>query len=184
MSRTIPVMLSLLLISSCSSSIEKNIHADSIATPTSIDCKNIKVIRNLHSAKIEGSVIGSINAEDSGFSMKCNQSYVLNLFKNEACKAGANVVSVTEERHPDFWSSCYRAHADLIHVDNSNVIAIDTEEYVLNEDNEDTCSEDALAASLFAGVIGYAIAINSCKPVETTKTKNMDSPDQGQLKSE
>jgi hypothetical protein len=59
-------------------------------------------------------VIGKIKVTDSGFSFACGEDDALEIFKKEACGAGANVVNIIEEKRPDFISSCYRAEALLI----------------------------------------------------------------------
>src|SRR5437867_4632864 len=59
-------------------------------------------------------VLGSIKAYDTGFSTDCDEAYVLDNFCKDACALGADVVNVTEEHQPDFWSTCYRASAELL----------------------------------------------------------------------
>jgi hypothetical protein len=59
-------------------------------------------------------VLGSIDAYDTGFSTDCDEAYVLDIFCREACSVGADLINITEEKHPDGWSTCYRAKADFL----------------------------------------------------------------------
>jgi hypothetical protein len=59
-------------------------------------------------------VLGRIDAYDTGFSTDCDEAYVLDIFCKEACALGADLVNVTEEKQPDFWSTCYRANAEFL----------------------------------------------------------------------
>src|SRR6266540_1863204 len=59
-------------------------------------------------------VLGRIKAYETGFSIECDEAYVLDIFCKEACALGADLIVVTEEKQPDFWSTCYRAKADFV----------------------------------------------------------------------
>ena len=56
-------------------------------------------------------IVGRIKLGDSGFSMTCSEADALAILRKEACTLGADIVNITEESRPDFWSSCYRADA-------------------------------------------------------------------------
>ena len=59
-------------------------------------------------------VLGTIKAYDTGFSVNCDEEEVLSRLIEEACSVGADIVNITEEKQPNWWSSCYRAKAELI----------------------------------------------------------------------
>ena len=45
--------------------------------------------------------LGSIHAYDTGFSMDCDEAYVLDIFCNEGRLLGADLVNITEEHQPN-----------------------------------------------------------------------------------
>ena len=59
-------------------------------------------------------VLGHIDAYDNGISVHCDEAYAFNLFAREACALGADIINITEEKQPDFWSTCYRAKAEFL----------------------------------------------------------------------
>ena len=59
-------------------------------------------------------VLGRIEAHDGGFSTDCDEKVVLRQFTREACHLEADLINITEESRPDFWSTCYRAKADFL----------------------------------------------------------------------
>lgn len=59
-------------------------------------------------------VLGNIHAYDTGFSVYCDEAAVLDTFYKEANALGADVINITEEMQPSFWSTCYRARAQFL----------------------------------------------------------------------
>lgn len=59
-------------------------------------------------------VLGGIHAYDTGFSTYCDEAYVLDTFYKDANALGADIINITEEKQPDFWSTCYRAKAQFL----------------------------------------------------------------------
>lgn len=60
-------------------------------------------------------VLGSIRSYDTGFSTDCDEASVLDTFCREGCMLGADLINITEEKQPNFWTStCYRAKADFL----------------------------------------------------------------------
>ena len=59
-------------------------------------------------------VLGTIKSYEQGASIKCGEIDVLSIFVYDACSIGANVVNILEEKHPNVWSTCYRAKAELL----------------------------------------------------------------------
>lgn len=70
-------------------------------------------------AKYDGNnivVLGSIHEYDTGFSVDCDEAYILDIFCREGCMLGADIINITEEHQPDLWSTCYRAKAEFLRV--------------------------------------------------------------------
>ena len=69
-------------------------------------------------------VLGQIKIGDTGFTTKnSNYAAVLNIAKDEARKAGGNVVKITEHKSPDMLSSMHRIKADILRVDDLSVLS-------------------------------------------------------------
>ena len=71
-------------------------------------------------------VLGQIKIGDTGFTTKNgNYAAVLNIAKDEARKAGGNVVKITEHKSPDMISSMHRIKAEILRVDDLSVLSDD-----------------------------------------------------------
>lgn len=71
-------------------------------------------------------VLGQIKIGDTGFTTKNgNYAAVLNIAKDEARKAGGNVVKITEHKSPDMLSSMHRIKAVILRVDDLSVLSDD-----------------------------------------------------------
>jgi len=62
----------------------------------------------------EVEVLGRIRSYETGFAVKCDEGYVLDIFCTEARALGADVVNIVSEKHPNFWVTCYRAEAEFL----------------------------------------------------------------------
>lgn len=60
--------------------------------------------------------LGTIKVGDSGFSIDCNYSTVIEKAKLEARKVGGNALKITQHKTPDFWSSCHRISAEVLKI--------------------------------------------------------------------
>ena len=68
--------------------------------------------------------LGHIKIGDTGFTTKNgNYAAVLNIAKDEARKAGGNVVKITKHKSPDMLSSMHRIEADILRVDDLSVLS-------------------------------------------------------------
>lgn len=71
-------------------------------------------------------VLGQIKIGDTGFTTKNgNYAAVLNIAKDEARKAGGNVVKITEHKSPDMLSSMHRIKAVILRVDDLSALSDD-----------------------------------------------------------
>jgi hypothetical protein len=83
-------------------------------------------------------VIGKVKVGDSGFSFACGEDDAIEIFKKEACGAGANIVNIINEKRPDFLSTCYRAEALLIIRTTSDTINNEDNNLRYRTDNDST----------------------------------------------
>ena len=81
------------------------------------DCQPV-IKDNAKYEKDEVVVLGKIEAYETGVSITCDEAYVLDIFSKDACALGADILNITEEIYPNFWSSCYRAKAELLQLKN------------------------------------------------------------------
>jgi len=79
---------------------------------------DVKFLRDAPVDTINGKLLGKVRVTDSGFSFACGEDDALEIFRKEACRVGANTVNIIDEKRPDILSSCYRATALLISIQN------------------------------------------------------------------
>jgi|GEM_PF-1515569 len=110
-------------------------------------------------------VLGRIKAYETGFSWECDEAYVLDIFCNEACSLGADLVVVTEEKQPDFGSTCYRAKAEFVRFrDRAKAEGLLSDakyapELIIERaERSKKRARDIIAASVMSGVLGGIIA--------------------------
>jgi hypothetical protein len=63
--------------------------------------------------------VGTVEIDDSGFSVNCTYDQVEVLARNEVRKAGGNHLHIVSHRPPDFFSSCHRIAGTIYYVDRS-----------------------------------------------------------------
>ncbi|MGV8073014.1 MAG: hypothetical protein AB2L11_00410 [Syntrophobacteraceae bacterium] len=105
--------------------------------------------------------LGNIEMYDTGFSLYCDEAYVLDLMKKEACSLGADIVNITDEKYPDFWSSCYRAKAEFIRLKNREEAALvkadpHYDDMKVRERSQETWRrlQDAIEGGIMGGIMG------------------------------
>lgn len=81
------------------------------------DCK-IVIKNNASFSENDVEVLGAVKFYDTGFSVVCDEEYVLELASLEACTLGADLVNIIEDKQPDYWSTCYRAEANFLSLNN------------------------------------------------------------------
>jgi hypothetical protein len=75
---------------------------------------NIVVTQFREFSDDEAEVLARVDIGDTGFTITCEESDVLNILKDEGCMMGAHVVNITREKRADWWSNCYRAGAEFL----------------------------------------------------------------------
>jgi hypothetical protein len=114
------VVVASVVLSGCASSFRRTGYAAATQKATA-DCR-VVFKQEVSAAPDEIDVLGSVTASDSGFSIKCDEAYVLRRFRDDACAVGADVVRLSDEKAPDFWSTCYRAKAELLRYRDRDVV--------------------------------------------------------------
>ena len=104
-----------LLLTGCSTGIKRT----GYKLPEHVQTKNLpqcKIAIQCYPMfrKDDVTVVGRISSFDKGFSVNCDEAAVLEIFCKEACSLGADIVVIKEEKHPDDWSTCYRAKAEFV----------------------------------------------------------------------
>lgn len=138
--------------------------------PAGSDAKNLQrcpiaVRSGAHYDAAAVEVVGGLKAFDTGFSTTCDEAYILDLFCKEACAIGADVVNVTEEHQPDWWSTCYRANAEFLRYkdrEQAKVLLSDAKyapELIIDRaEKSKKRTRTIIAASVMGGVLGGLIA--------------------------
>lgn len=122
------------------------------------------MIKNAAFSQDEVEILGRVSALDRGAATKCSEGYVLNVFTQDACAIGADIVSITDKSYPSFWgSSCYQAAADLIRLKDKSVLSSLVIDPRYSKDGARASSRriDCITRSRMAGsfgLIGLAIA--------------------------
>lgn len=174
--RKIVLCLLLVLIGNvigCYSSITRTGYTKNDLRTDLSPCPDIIIKKNASFSEDVATVVGKIKAGDTGFSFVCSEKYVLGTFRNDACGLRADIVNITKEKQPDFWSTCYRAKADLLRCKDRKVLAgIKSDpQYtseLIDERSRKTTILNAVgigvAGGAAAGVLGAGVAVAMVSP--------------------
>ena len=115
MKQTVILTLIISILSGCAAGISRTGYdSQDLPEVASVSNCNIAIKYQANYTEEEVDIIGEIKAYDTGFSVYCDEAYVLNIFCEEACKQGADLVNITKEKYPSWKSSCYRAKAEFL----------------------------------------------------------------------
>ena len=110
-------------------------------------------------------VIGQIEVGDSSFSTDCDEAIVLHQMTIDACHLEADLINITEEHRPDFWSTCYRAKADFLRVRDrpERVPLVSDDKYRADAVRERAQvthrrNREMITGAIVGGVVGGAVA--------------------------
>ena len=85
----------------------------------------------------------------------------MDIFCKEACALGADLVNVTDEKQPDFWSTCYRAKAEFLHFkdrEEAKVLLSDAKyapDLIIDRSEKSKRrAREIIAASVMGGLLG------------------------------
>ena len=76
--------------------------------------QNIDVYSQYDNISREHEIIGTIEYDDTGFSLSCSYSDMVKSFIKETRKMGGDAVKITTVKNPDLWSTCYRGSANAL----------------------------------------------------------------------
>ena len=82
--------------------------------PPTMQSQNIDVYSQYDNVSRENEVIGTIEYDDTGFSVSCSYSDMLKSFMKETRSMGGDAFKITVVKEPDFWSTCYRGSANVL----------------------------------------------------------------------
>ena len=171
------------LLSSCTASIKRQGYNIDDYQASNIECDNIIIAKSVSYDPELVQIIGEISASDTGFSVKCSESFVIEYFRNEACIIGADIINITEDSQPDFSSTCYRAKAEFIKIKNRQMLAeIKSDpkysaEKIKNRSQYSECMNNGIVtAGALGGLIGALILYSICNSndTENDQTENKD----------
>jgi len=135
----------------------------SVQLPTDAD---VHVVFNEELIPKESNYVGLLKVGDTGFSVDCGYSSIMDLAREEAKRKGANIIAITKFKKPNMASVCYRIKAKLYRNDNPKLLGNLAEN--LAEINKSTLPKDADYAVIhfyrpryFPGsAIGYTVKLN------------------------
>lgn len=109
------LLAALLLVCSCAQRIKMQVsnpgyQTDSVTAP-------VRVLSLNDTVPAEAVLIGTLKIGDNGFSKSGNLDTTLRLAREQAAKAGGNLVKITWHKAPSFASSCHRIKADIYRMD-------------------------------------------------------------------
>ena len=105
-----------LFVSGCAAGISRTGYQLPVGqTSKDLPRRPIAIQCNAHYNTNDVEILGSIHDYDTGFSTDCDEAAILDIFCREGSMLGANLINITEEKQPNFWtSSCYRAKAEFL----------------------------------------------------------------------
>lgn len=152
----------LFLLVSCSPKIVR--HGYEVMPQQNANCE-IAITKDGEFFTDETEVISKIDIGDTGFTINCDESEIIKILKAEGCSINADIINVTKEKRPGFFSSCYCASADFLRVKEnvSNKPEIDETMYQEPEINK-RVKKDKIkryTTNAIAFVIGFFIGFSN-----------------------
>ena len=159
------IVIACVALSGCTTSFRRT-NYQGATKPAPADCR-VAFKQAYPANPDEVEVLGSVTASDSGFSVKCDEAYVLRRLRADACLIGADVVSLHDEKAPDFWSTCYRAKADLLRFrdrEAANTVTSDARYDAEPLRARSEVTYDRLRDAAMTGALGGAIGATASAP--------------------
>lgn len=111
-------------------------------------------------------LIGNFKVVDGGLTTDCSFNEQLFKAKNEARKAGANLLVIEQLKYPDGWSTCFRIKGKLYYESDKDLLH-NYDEAITNK-NKSNLDKNANYAMIYAyrpsgslgGLIGYKIRMD------------------------
>lgn len=170
------------LCASCAANINRQGYVIDDSKKIKNKCDNIIIVKDLTYETKLVDVLGKISASDTGFSTQCSESYVLNIFSQDACIIGADVLNITKESPPNIWGTCYDAEAEFLKIKDREMLAnikshpqYTAEKIKLRSESSYTeCMKSAPASAFAGGLVGALIHYSICKSIENNENQNAD----------
>lgn len=126
-----------------------------------VECK-IAIKQNMNWDANAVEIRGKVKVYDTQFSLKCSEEYVFALLTKEGCALGADVINITEEKYPDFWSTCYQVKAEFIMMKNRQLAEGLTSDAKYDHDkirqrSKETEKRNAAAMGAIGGAVGAPV---------------------------
>ena len=113
----------ILMLSSCAPKVVSNMAKTYPSLPQDSPVE-VYFANNLVPSQAE--VLGEVSVKDSGASINCDSTTVINRIKEESRKAGGNAIIVLNHTKPSIWSTCHQMEAAILNVsDFSNLATTD-----------------------------------------------------------
>lgn len=110
------LLAGVLLGYSCTQRVRMHI-SQPVAQSGPIAASSVQVLSLNDSVPNEAVWIGSLKVGDNGFSKTGNLDTTLRLAREEAAKAGGNLIKITNHKTPStFGSNCHRIEADIYRI--------------------------------------------------------------------
>ena len=115
--RKVSVFLCCLLLLGCAAGIKRTGYTvEEIELFNDYSNCHIKIKKEASLNGFDYRLMGKVKVYDTEFSMDCDEEYVFSLLRNEACALGSDLINITDERPPNFWSTCYQVEVELIKI--------------------------------------------------------------------
>jgi hypothetical protein len=161
------------LYTSCTANINRQGYDINNMQISDKECADIIIAKNISYNPDLAEVVGSIAASDTGFATKCSKKFVIDKFREDACTLCADIINITKESHPDFWSTCYRAKAEFIRVKNRESLATIKSDPAYADQNikkssqySECMNDGIIAAGVLGGLVGGLILHSICNAIE------------------
>ncbi len=107
--------LIILFITACSPHVRTNLFTDYLP----LEKEQEIIVLDVSAEQPEKAILlGTVQVDDSGFSINCGWGVVIEKARAEARQAGGNMLKIIFHRPPDFLSPCHRITANILWVEN------------------------------------------------------------------
>lgn len=121
MKRIVYLLFTVILFSSCSHRIVRSGY--DIKKSDYGEC-DVLIKKDTIVSSTFATQVGEVKLGETGFSVSCSEKHAIKILKGEACAINADLIIITEENRPDFWSSCYRGRAKFYRINKDNSDAL------------------------------------------------------------
>ena len=106
------ILFSAIGMSACAPSLKATVYKEDLPSRP-VGCE-LEIFGEYDTIRRKTEVLAIISVGETGFSIGCGADVMMELIRDNACKAGADAVRVYDIQEPDFLGTCWRAQAILI----------------------------------------------------------------------